>query len=120
MSRGSWPPIPPRVAMSQHAPSDTSSGPAVAAPSAAETAAARPEPKPPLVLRWWRSRPLALQLATALVLVLSAVPLLLYIASAEWDRRRTEMALRQAELRRAELATTRLATAMANMQSGAR
>ena len=106
--------------MSQHGPSDTSSGPALEPPLAGEAAAAKPAPKALLLHRWWRSRPLAVQLATALVVVLSAVPLLLYVASAQWDRRRAEMSMRQDALRRAELATTRLATAMATMQSGAR
>ena len=107
--------------MSQQAPSEASSGDA---PEAASAQASQPPgpaaKKASLAHRWWRSRPLAVQLATAIGIVLGAVPLLLYAANAGWSTRRGEIERRQDALRRAELATTRLATAMAGMQSGAR
>ena len=106
--------------MSQQAPSETSSEGQPAEGSPAPDVAPVVVAKPSLARRWWRSRPLAVQLATALGIVIGAVPLLLYIANAEWSRRHEEIDMRLDALRRAELATTRLATGMANMQSGAR
>ena len=78
------------------------------------------KPKASLLHRWWRSRPLAVQLGTVVIVVVGMVPGVLHIANREWTERRTNIAARQDELRRAELAATRLGTAMANMQSGDR
>ncbi len=100
--------------MSQQVPPETSSAATEDLPAILVLA------KPSLAHRWWRTRPLAVQLATALVIVLSTVPVLLYIANAGWERRRIEIDRGAASLRRAELVATRLGTAMANMQSGAR
>ena len=87
--------------MSQQAPPETSSDPT------AELPAPPVVPRASLARRWWRSRPLAVQLATALVIVLGAVPVLLYIANAGWERRRLEIDRDAGELRRAELVATR-------------
>ena len=106
--------------MSQQAASETSSAPGSEADSATADVALAAAVRPPLILRWWRTRPLAVQLVTALGIVIGAVPVLLYIANAEWGRREIEIEARQDALRRAELATTRLATSMADMQSGVR
>lgn len=104
--------------MSQPDPLETSSD--AIAELAPELVPAPRTSNAPLIQRWWRSRPLAIQLAVAVLAVLSAVPLLLYFAEAEWSRRESEIAARQDALRRAELAATRLGRAMASMQSGAR
>ena len=86
-----------------------------------ETHSAESRPyRPPWLRRWWRSRPLAVQLSTALLLVGGVVGSLLFVTSRHWSDRRAVVAERQDALRQAELAATRLETARANMQSGRR